>query len=67
MNAMERRLDSRIFLRVHRSTIVNITRIGEIQPWFQGDYVLILRDGKRVMSGRAYRNAVRTLLNEAQQ
>jgi two-component system, LytTR family, response regulator len=64
MNAMERRLDPRMFLRVHRSTIVNITRIGEIQPWFQGDYVLILRDGKRVMSGRAYRNTVRALLNE---
>lgn len=64
MNGMERRLDPRYFLRVHRSTIVNVARIGEIQAWFQGDYVLILRDGKRVMSGRAYRNAVRALINE---
>lgn len=62
MHSMAHRLDARRFLRVHRSTIVNIASIAEIQPWFQGAYVLILRDGERVMSGPAHRDAVRGLL-----
>jgi two-component system LytT family response regulator len=62
MNSIAHRLDARRFLRVHRSTIVNIACIAEIQPWFQGAYVLILRDGERVVSGPAHRDAVRDLL-----
>ena len=52
MNSIERRLDPSRFLRVHRSAIVNRARIREMQPWFKGDYVLILRSGARVVSGR---------------
>ena len=42
---MEARLDPARFVRVHRSAIVNIDRIKELQPWFRGDYRVILRDG----------------------
>jgi len=42
---MEARLDPARFVRVHRSAIVNIDRIRELQPWFRGDYRVILRDG----------------------
>jgi two-component system LytT family response regulator len=59
LNSIERRLPSEQFVRIHRSVIVNIKRVKEIQPWFQGDYVLILNNGKRLMSGRAYRDVVR--------
>ena len=59
LNRIEQRLPSEQFVRIHRSVIVNIKRVKEIQPWFQGDYVLILKNGKRVMSGRAYRDVVR--------
>ena len=59
LDRIERRLPSEQFVRIHRSVIVNIKRVREIQPWFQGDYVLILQNGKRLMSGRAYRNVVR--------
>jgi two-component system, LytTR family, response regulator len=59
LNRIERRLPSEQFVRIHRSVIVNIKRVKEIQPWFQGDYVLILNNGKRLMSGRAYRDVVR--------
>jgi two-component system LytT family response regulator len=59
LNRIERRLPSEQFVRIHRSVIVNIKRVKEIQPWFQGDYVLILKNGKRLMSGRAYRDVVR--------
>jgi two-component system LytT family response regulator len=59
LNSIERRLPSEQFVRIHRSVIVNIKRVKEIQPWFQGDYVLILKNGKKLMSGRAYRDVVR--------
>ena len=59
LNSIERRLTSEQFVRIHRSVIVNINRVKEIQPWFQGDYVLIMKNGKRLMSGRAYRDVVR--------
>ncbi|HZS58529.1 MAG TPA: LytTR family DNA-binding domain-containing protein [Gemmatimonadaceae bacterium] len=59
LNGIERRLPAEQFVRIHRSVIVNIKRIKEIQSWFQGDYVLILNNGKRLISGRAYRDVVR--------
>jgi two-component system, LytTR family, response regulator len=62
MAALEPRLDPRRFVRVHRSTIVNVARIREIQPWFRGDLVLILRDGARVTLSRTYRERLRAVL-----
>jgi two-component system LytT family response regulator len=62
LQAIERRLHGPPFVRIHRSVIVNIGRVKEIQPWFQGDYVLILHSGKRLTSGRGYRDVVRRLL-----
>jgi two-component system, LytTR family, response regulator len=58
----EEELDPRRFVRVHRSTIVNVSRVKEIQSWFGGEYVLILRDGARVTTGRGYREAVAKLI-----
>jgi len=62
LNSLERRLDPAVFLRVHRSAIVNRTRIREVQPWFKGDYVLILNDGTKLRSGRTYRTVVQALI-----
>jgi len=56
---LEERLPASKFLRVHRSALVNVDRIREIQPWFQGDWVLLLHDGTRVHSGKSYRAKVR--------
>src|SRR6185503_7950073 len=61
MAHMEARLKTG-FIRIHRSTLVNVDRIKEIQPWVKGDYVVILHDGTRLTSGRTYRDRVRTLL-----
>lgn len=55
-------LDPRRFLRVSRSAIVNVDRIREIQPWFRGDYVVIMQNGAEVTSTRGYRDAIRDLL-----
>jgi two-component system LytT family response regulator len=62
MNRMEARLDSRRFSRIHRSRIVNTERIKELQPWFNGDYVVILRDGTRLTLSRGYREKLQQRL-----
>jgi two-component system LytT family response regulator len=59
LTRLEERLSPKLFLRIHRSIVVNIERVRELQPWFQGDYVLILADGTRLTSGRSYRERVR--------
>ena len=64
LGKLESRLPERSFMRIHRSTLVNIARIREIQPWFQGDYVLLLADGTRLTSGRSYRDRVRSLFEQ---
>ncbi|GBD32682.1 MAG: DNA-binding response regulator [Gemmatimonadales bacterium] len=44
------------FVRIHRRVIVNLDRVKEIQPWFRGDYVVILLDGRQLRVGRAFRD-----------
>jgi two-component system, LytTR family, response regulator len=56
--ALLTRLDPARFARVHRSTIVNLDRVRELQPWFHGDAVAILRDGTRLQVSRTYRDAL---------
>jgi two-component system LytT family response regulator len=65
MAELEQELDPARFLRISRSVIVNVDRIQEIQPWFQGDYVLILTDGTRLTSTRGYRDNMRRLLGRS--
>jgi two-component system LytT family response regulator len=63
MQSLEARLDPERFLRIHRSTIVNLERIKELQPWFGGEYVVILRDGRKLTLSRTYRARVQQLLD----
>jgi LytTr DNA-binding domain len=60
--ALERRLDARRFVRVHRGHLVNVDRIREIQPWDHGDYRILLRDGTCVNLSRRYRERLQHLL-----
>ena len=62
MTNLESRLDPAQFVRIHRSTIVRLNRIKELEPLFQGDYVLILEDGTRLTSSRGYRDRLQELL-----
>jgi two-component system, LytTR family, response regulator len=62
LTSLERRLDSRRFLRIHRSRLVNRSRVVAIHVLLGGAYELELRDGTRVTSGRNYRDAVQQLL-----
>ncbi len=63
MKVMEDRLVGADFVRVSRSAIVNLDRIREIQPWFNGDYVLILRDGTEVTTTKGYREELTKLIS----
>ena len=64
MNRMEARLDARRFVRIHRSRIVNTERIKELQPWFNGEYVVILRNGTRLTLSRGYRDRLQDQLGK---
>jgi two-component system LytT family response regulator len=62
MGALEARLDPARFLRVHRSLIVNVERIQEVESVFAGEYVLFLRNGARLTSARTYRARLQSVL-----
>src|SRR4051794_2630946 len=55
MNAVEEKLDPDLFYRIHRSHIVNIERVRELQPSFNGEYVVCLKSGARLTLSRGYR------------
>jgi two-component system LytT family response regulator len=55
MNSIEAKLDPAMFFRIHRSHIVNIERVRELQPWFNGEYVVFLTSGARLTLSRGYR------------
>ena len=65
MTTLETKLDPNRFIRIHRSTIVNTDAIAELEPLFQGDYVVILRNGTRLTSSRGYRSNVQDFMNRS--
>lgn len=62
ITALESQLDPKRFIRVHRSAIVNIDRITELQPWFHGEYRIILGEGVQLTLSRTYREKLHDLL-----
>jgi two-component system LytT family response regulator len=63
MKGIEAKLDPDLFIRIHRSTIVNTDRIKELQPLFHGEYAVILRDGTRLTASRGPENKLRKLID----
>jgi two-component system, LytTR family, response regulator len=55
IGGLESQLDPKKFLRIHRSAIVRIDKIKELQPWFHGEYRVILEGGKQLTLSRNYR------------
>ena len=64
MAAMEARLDPGSFVRIHRSTIVNSSRIKEMRPYSSREYAVVLKDGTRLRLSRRYRDRLRTHFRE---
>jgi two-component system LytT family response regulator len=62
ISALEGQLDPKRFVRVHRSAIVNVDRIQELQAWFHGEYRIILREGVQLTLSRSYREKLHELL-----
>lgn len=60
MNSLEARLDPEVFVRIHRSVIVNVERIQEIQSTMGGESIVRLRDGTRLTMSRGYRDALQS-------
>jgi len=63
LTRLELRLASHGFVRVHRSAIVNVDRIKELEPWFHGEYVVILKDGTKLTSSAAHSQALHRIVD----
>ncbi len=59
MKELERELDGRILQRIHRSTIVNIKQVREMESHINGEYFLTLDSGHRVKLSRTYKNKLK--------
>ncbi len=65
MARLEARLDPKRFIRIHRSTIVNIDRLRKLSPSFAGEYAVILQDGTKLKLSRGYHERIAVLLKQA--
>jgi two-component system LytT family response regulator len=63
LKRLEQRLAPHNFVRVHRSAIVNVDRIKELEPWFHGEYVVILKDGTKLTSSAAHSQALHRIID----
>ena len=62
LTSLEARLDPEQFVRVSRSSIVSVDRVRELRPMFNGDFVVVLRDGTEVSGSRRYRGRLDALV-----
>jgi len=65
MNSFEKKLESRHFVRVHRSTIVNLDFVKEMKPLASGEYDIVMRDGTPLRLSRGYRSRIIELLRDS--
>ena len=65
ISGLEEQLDPKQFLRIHRSAIVKIDKIKELQPWFHGEYRIILENGKQLTLSRNYRSNLQEVVGNA--
>lgn len=64
MNEMEKKLDPARFMRIHRSTIVNLERIKEVQPWFKGHHLVVMSNGQELKLSRYQKSKLHALLGK---
>ncbi len=65
MGRLEDKLDPKRFIRIHRSTIVNIDRVKKLSPSFAGEYAVILADGTKLRLSRGYHERLQELMKTA--
>jgi two-component system LytT family response regulator len=64
ITSLEAQLDPKKFLRIHRSSIVRIDRIRELQPWFHGEFRVVLQNGMQLTLSRNYRDKLQEALGK---
>lgn len=64
MNKLEEQLNPQQFIRIHRSTIINIAKIKELQPYFNGEYKVTLLNNTSVILSRGYRDSFTAVLGK---
>jgi len=64
ISSLEAQLDPKDFVRIHRSSIVRVDRIKELQPWFHGEYRVILQNGTQLTLSRNYRDKLQQALGK---
>lgn len=62
LSALEERLDADAWVRVNRSQLVNLDAVAHLEPWFHGEYRVVLRDGARLTWSRRYLDRAPELL-----
>ena len=65
MKELEAQIDPNRFVRIHRSTIISVDRIKELQPYFKGDYVVVLRDGTNLKLSRRFKSELEKVLGRS--
>jgi two-component system LytT family response regulator len=65
LSELESKLDARQFLRIHRSTIVNLQKVRELHPHSHGDFLVVLLDGTELKLSRNYRQKVEDSLGQS--
>lgn len=64
MNDMEKKLNPAKFMRIHRSTIVNLEKVKEVQPWFKGHHLVVMTNGQQLKLSRYQKEKLRLLLGK---
>jgi hypothetical protein len=60
LSSLESRLDPNRFVRIHRSHLVSLGAVKEVQPWFHGDFRVVLESGDTVPLSRRFRDRIKT-------
>jgi two-component system, LytTR family, response regulator len=62
LKSVETQLNPDVFIRVHRSVIINLDRVESVEPYTHGEYVVTMKDGVKLTTSRSYSERLRTLL-----
>ena len=61
LQSLENKLDPKTFIRVHRSTIINMDFVHEVHTWFRGGHQILMKDGSKVRLSRYQTSAIEKL------
>jgi two-component system LytT family response regulator len=64
INNIAAQLNPKMFMRIHRSTVVNVNQIKELQVWARGEYRVVMKSGQTFTLSRGYRDRFDTFLKK---